>query len=495
MQKLVLLWIFFFGIIVGGMAQSAKPLRIEVSARKAEAVYTIPLESRHLVIIQHQHKRTVEGEHWLMKVYNETFVITASKNMYLPKTFTLFDHKIQGDSILYLCFAEKNGNNSSLMLYRFNLKTNNITHTYIKGSRKAILKSFEVVGNSIYLFGERMEGLQSQLVNSTLPFNIKIIAPVYPNYSYILASYALTASNKVIVIVDVSRGAQMGRYYYEYKNSSTNGTKKELQINANINLIDAALIKAQGGSLLLMGTYNNSAQAKSKIDEISKGIFIGKIYDGAFDFFKVYKFSDFTNLVSSLNYRDQLRVKHKAQKGKEVNIKFKLLVHKKALRVANKYILAAETYYPEFHYENNFDSRGYMYQVEVFDGYRTTNCIVASFNDKGRLIWDNFLPVNGIINYNLQENILVFPEADSSIVMAYYARGKIWSKTVDGNKIIFKKTVDRVETMPGENVISEQYGNIEKWYNHYFILSGYQTIIDTKGKKRKVYFFNLISFE
>jgi len=36
-----------------------------------------------------------------------------------------------------------------------------------------------------------------------------------------------------------------------------------------------------------------------------------------------------------------------------------------------------ETYYPEYHYENNFDSRGYMYQQQVFDGYRTTNCVIS----------------------------------------------------------------------------------------------------------------------
>jgi len=159
------------------------------------------------------------------------------------------------------------------------------------------------------------------------------------------------------------------------------------------------------------------------------------------------------------------------------------------------YVMAAETYYPEYHYENNFDSRGYMYQQQVFDGYRTTNCVISAYNDDGEMVWDNYMHSGEIIELSLQENILVFTDGDSNVVMAYYHDGAVYSKTVSGNNIVYKKSEDKIETVLNETIISEQYGRIEHWYGEYFLLSGHQTIFGLNGKKRKVYFFNLISFE
>jgi hypothetical protein len=79
--------------------------------------------------------------------------------------------------------------------------------------------------------------------------------------------------------------------------------------------------------------------------------------------------------------------------------------------------------------------------------------------------------------------------------MAYYSDGAIKSKVVKGNDVVLKKSEDKMETTKNENVITEDLGHIEHWYDSYFILSGYQVVIGRSGKKRKVFFFNLISFE
>ncbi len=481
---------------VSAFAQNTNPMRIEVPENKVDEVYSLALANKYFIILEHFQKRNSKGEHWALEIYNSDFKKTGNKELSLPREFRLFDHKLSGDSIVWLCFAEAEGKNASTMLYRLNLQTGLMNHAYIKGSRKSTLIGIEVLKNKLFLIGEGLGSIQDQIAEIKLPYGTKIIAPVYPEYSHILASRSYESEQQVVVIVNIQRGSEMGLYYYEFESKEAILTKNKLLIRDNINLLDGSLVESENGELLFMGTYNSDmGRQPTKEMIISEGTYIGKLTDGQFAFFNTNKFSDFVNVFSTLSYKEQMKAKQKISKGKDVEMNFKLLIHEKSIIQGDQYILIVEAYYPEFHYENNFDSRGYMYQMEVFDGYRTTNCIVAAFSTEGKLMWDNYMHISDIRSYTLKENILVFAEADSSIVMAYYSDGDIKSKVVKGNDVVYKKSEDRMETTRNENVITENLGHIEHWYDNYFILSGYQVVIGKNSKKRKVFFFNLISFE
>ena len=477
-------------------AQGNNPIRIEVSDDNIDEAFGIPLENKTLLIITHLEKRAAKGEHWTLSIYNSIFFKTGKKDIYLPREFILFNYKLLNDSIVYLSFAEQNGDNSSLMLYRLNLKTNFLRHTYIQGSKRARLINIEYLENKVFLIGDRMEGIQDQLKEINQDNNIKVVAPIFPQYTNVIASYSNLDANKVIIMTNTYRGDSKGLYYNEVNGNDNNFIKNQLHDADNITLVDGSLVESKNDALLFMGTFSYEKGRLNEKDNIVRvGTYFAKIIDGQFAFFKTNKFSEFTNVFSTLNYRDQQRAKESVKKGKEVNLQFKLLIHDKAIKQGDNYVLTAETYYPEYHYENNFDARGYMYQMQVFDGYRTNNCIVATFNEQGRLLWDNYMHIEDIRSYILQEKVLVFAEKDSSIVLAYYSDGKIKSKVVKGNEVVYRKSEDRVETVYNETIISEKDGLIEHWYDNYFILSGYQIIIGKDSKKRKVFYFNMISFE
>ncbi len=495
MIRILIIGVFLLNVNVF-FAQSSNPMRIEIIEKGVENVVGIPLENKTLLILTHKEKRAPKGEHWVINIYNSVFFKVGNQNLYLPREFELFNYKLMNDSIVYLVFAEKDGYNSSVMIYRLNVRTNIIRHTYIKGARKARLLYLEYLKDKIFLIGNNMDGLQEQLKEIYLTKGIEIIAPNFPEYTNIIASYSNIAANKVIVMSSIYRGSNMGVFYNEFNGQDNISIKNQLHEADNISLIDGSLVESKGHALFFMGTFNYE---RGKIKDINKlvrvGTFFAKIVDGHFAFFKTNKFSDFTNLFSTLSYKDQVRVKENIKKGKNVDLNFRLLIHKEAIKQGEIYVLTAETYYPEYHYENNFDSRGYMYQTQVFDGYRTNNCIVAAFNENGRLVWDNYMHVDNIRSYRLHENILTFAEKDSSIVLAYYDNGKIKSKVVKGNEIVYKKSEDRVETVLNENILYESNSLIQYWYDNFFILSGYQTLYGRDGKKRKVFYFNLISFE
>ena len=269
-----------------------------------------------------------------------------------------------------------------------------------------------------------------------------------------------------------------------------------LEAGLQHNLIDGKLVYSEDAELLFIGTYNNSVDKKRRRDDQDAyGVFIGKITNNRFDFFQFYRFTAFNNIFKTLSYREQQRLKNMIAKGKSVDLSFKLLMHDKILKQNGQYILVAESYYPVYHYEPMYDARGYMYQTEVFDGYKTSSAIAAAFDSKGKLLWDNYIEVDGVKNFYLRENITVHTD-DNTQVFMYYVNEKVFSKVTQGNKVIFKREAVELPTVKnGEQVILEDYGLISHWYDSYFLVSGYQKILNRGNKSRKVYFITGVSFE
>ena len=481
---------------LSAFSQNNNPLRIEVESNKIDDIYSLPLESKHLIILEHLHKRAPKGEHWILEAFNKQMRKMGNKDLFLPRDFILFDHKLLGDTVIWLCFAEADGDNSSMMLYRLNLKSMFMKHIYIKGSRKARLDRIEVLNNKLFIIGDNLKDIKSQVENAKLPYGIQLITAIIPEHSQIIDSKSDEKNNRVVIIISGRKEPSKGLFFFEFTEEGNSFSKSKLNIANNVNIIDGRLIETSTKDLLFMGTYNSHYSRQSSKENIpAEGTYFGKISNKKFIFFKTNRFSEFRNVYSTLDYRTAIKAKQKQSKGKNVDLAFKLLIHEKYFKQGNNYVMIAESYYPEYHYENNFDSRGYMYQTQVFDGYKTSNCIVAAFSEMGDLLWDNYMHINNIRSYSLQENVLTFPEEDSSIVIAYYYNAHIISKSVKGNEVVFKKTEEKIETVYRENIISEELGNIQAWYGKFFIVSGHQIIIGKNSKKRKVFFFNLVSFD
>ena len=492
----ILLIIFCFLLFgLQSKAQNNNPLRIEVDATKNNRVYGIVLENRAFVILNNKNSNSIKGEEWMMRTYDSKFSKINNTKLFLPRSFTPFEYKVSGDSILWLCFSEPNGRRAGFVLYRYNLQTGLIWKKYVKGSRKSKLESFEVVGNKVVILGDNIDAIADQMNQSNMPFGIIFTYPNISKNSAIISSISSSNNSEASIIIEMFKGDDKGVFLYTYLKDASEPMINKLE-NIDVNIIDGGFVESEDGSLFLMGTFNYEKPSKNINDNsTSIGTYIGKIEKGALSFFKTNEFSDYKNIYATLSAKEQRQIKNKTDKGKNVQIAFKMLSHKKAISQGDLIVMAAETYYPEYHYESDYDSRGYMYQQQVFDGYRTTNCIVSAYNNKGDIVWDNYMHTSEILEYSLQENVTVIPQDDSSIVLAYYYNGYVYNKTVNGNTIVFKKSKDKMETLLGENVESENYGRLKFWYDNYYVLSGYQVVYGNGGKKRKVYFFNLITFD
>jgi len=497
-NRVILLFVLLVFIPLLSIGQSYNPLRIEFSSKEFNQLYVIPAAPNRVIAFKHFAKRNSKGDQWQVSALDDNLKVVWTKDILVPRSYQLSEYEITNDSILHLLVVKGAGESGSFLKIRLNILNGSYTSYLFKGDRRSLLVGLKMFEGELYLYGLGLEYMQNQLdkYNKQTKYEKIITTKIPPEY-YILSALADTARNRFVIVVKNIKSANGELRLLEFDKNGEITKMNLLKASFNQNIINGRLVYSEDSELLFIGTYNNSVRSKKRHrdEENASGVFIGKITSSRFDFFQYYKFTDFNNVLKTLSYREQQRLKNFTAKGKKVDLSFKLLMHSKILKQNGEYIMVAESYFPVYHYETIYDARGYMYQTEVFDGYRTLFAIAASFDAEGKLLWDNYIEVKGVQNYNLTETVTVYNDEDTQVFM-YYLNEKIYSKVTKGNEVVFKKEATELPTVKdNEQVLSEDFGRIQHWYGPYFLISGYQKILNRGSKSRKVFFITGVSFE
>ncbi|MCK5856958.1 MAG: hypothetical protein KAG64_05680, partial [Bacteroidales bacterium] len=478
-------------------AQEYKPLRTEFSSKLFDQIRVVPTSKKRVIVFKHYTKRYSKGDLWKVSGLDEGLKVKWDKDIVTPRSYRLSDFEISNDSILHILMIKNNGEGASFLKLRINIVNGAFTSYQFKGNRKSLLVGLKMYERKLYLYGIGLEHIQKELndYNSKTKFE-EIVTAKIPSKFYIISALADTANHRFVILVkDVKSEGGILRLL-EFDEQGEIIKSSLIGSTNNHNIINGNLVYSDDSELLFIGTYNNSKpKKKNKGEENAIGVFIGKIGFSSFDFFQYYPFTAFSNIFKTLNFREQQKLKNMTAKGRSVDLSFRLLMHNKILKQNGQYILVAESYYPVYHYEAMYDGRGYMYQTEVFDGYKTTYAIAAAFDAQGKLLWDNHIEVRDVQNYYLNQVVTVYTDADTQVFM-YYLNENVYFKVSKQNETLFEREASALPTvMTGEQVLLEDYGLITHWYGPYFVISGYQKILDRGGKSRKVYFVTGVSFE
>jgi hypothetical protein len=88
---------------------------------------------------------------------------------------------------------------------------------------------------------------------------------------------------------------------------------------------------------------------------------------------------------------------------------------------------------------------------------------------------------------------------DNDLVMAYNHDGKIAWKFIREKKTVTNISYANIETKYSKDrVNNEQSSQLIPWYEHYFLATGYQTIINNylpSQNRRNVFYINKIVFD
>lgn len=267
-------------------------------------------------------------------------------------------------------------------------------------------------------------------------------------------------------------------------------------------LITGRITSLNGQEKLIMGHYSY------KNLPYSQGLFMAKLNGDQQEYIKYFQFNDFKNFFNFMKPRRQEKIKErilkKREKGKEMLLHYKLLMHD-IIETPDQYILVAEAFYPQYRsgssYGYTYSPIGMMgrnYNDRVFEGFHYTHAVICGFNKAGNLLWDNSFEIKDVVNYSLREMVEVALDEDK-IILTYPEDGEIHTKVIRGNDVLKENEKFKIATnFEEDKVIDSDDVNIDHWYNKYFISWGTQEIQGPKTagiNKRKVFYLNKITYD
>ena len=131
---------------------------------------------------------------------------------------------------------------------------------------------------------------------------------------------------------------------------------------------------------------------------------------------------------------------------------------------------------------------------QQFDGFKYTHAVVAGFDQKGNMLWDNSFSFENVKSMNLKEKVKINVQNDE-ITLVYSNKGKLASKIVKGTEVIEgTKTIDIDTQRDGDKVRDTETDDIEYWHQNFYLAWGYQKIANRNDGTRRVFYLNKIAF-
>jgi len=137
----------------------------------------------------------------------------------------------------------------------------------------------------------------------------------------------------------------------------------------------------------------------------------------------------------------------------------------------------------------------------VFDGYQYTHAVLAKFNKKGKIEWDQTFEMFSTYKPYFVKRFIATPEnLDDAISMVYASGRRITSKTINFDGVVIEdEESEEIELEKDSEQIKWSTSNLSYRYDNYFLAYGSQKIKDKKAanrkdRKRKVYYMTKLKY-
>jgi hypothetical protein len=489
--------VLFMGLLVAHYAVAQlDTTRVEIPIRPNETRPTVvPMAHLGFALLDKRQQNLLEPSN-VVKVtgYDSNMQQQWQESITHNKRLSLRLYEYQ-EGKLYLVFG--NQFREEVEFYVFDPTSGQVQRHLFNYLENLLIEDFTVMGNDIYLLGT-MKRLPVLLA---FQLDTKKVAPL---------SMAVSAKNVEVlelfkngdsqvgatVSIEVNKTKQLLTKTFDLKTGE--GHEFVVKPSDQYDLLNGKVTVLNAQDKLVMGTYGYHNRPQSQ------GMYIAG-YVGDREVIKKYhQFTDMSNFFSFLGEKEQKRIEEratkKAQKGKDMKLKYRLLVHN-AIAHNNQYVMLGEAYYPTYRSERyrRYGPRGYYYDTRVvFDGYKFTHAVVAAIDKRGELVWDHSFKINDTKTFQLKERVKLNAQ-ENLITLIYNLEGEIFQLQIANGEILNEvKGVDVNTTFTSDEVRNSDLGEAEYWYDHYFLAWGFQKIKNNKGEsdknKRNVFYINKLSY-
>ncbi len=490
-------WLLLFCLaLTTAQAQLTHALRLELPTHpdEAETFDVTPLGERGLLVTT---RRVDNSAYTTTKFeflrYDSALKLNWNRPFSAGKGFAPV-MPFQDEQWLYWLFEK--ADSEQFLILRLNTD-DGLTETFTgKFPSSLDVQQFRVMNNRAYLGGyyrNRPVVMQFTFFNET----VKVLPGLYVNNLEISSMETDKAHDEVHVLVhSLKRNCQFSIRTYSPDGKPLRTVDFD---GSEHSLISGKLLPLSADESILIGNYSTDCTP------YSQGIYVTRIRhtDGGRlvpEAIQYIAFSDLKNFFNYLKPRQQERMRSRVGKrreqGREYRFHYRLLVHEPVPTPAGL-TLVAEVYYPQYRGTNLPYNTGGMLR-QYLEGYRYTHAFVCSFDQSGKLLWDNCLPIKELTNSRLTEMVQVSPQGDT-LVLAYPQKGEINTQVIQGSTVL--KTPDAYKVQgntPDEKVLDSDDETLAAWYDRYFLAYGYQTIKANKNSvvpPREVFYLTKLAYD
>ncbi|RIV25515.1 hypothetical protein DYU11_09465 [Fibrisoma montanum] len=493
---LLVLWL---GVVNPVQAQLAHSLRLELASdpNEEEAFDVTPLAERGVLVTIRTgafydntpaHFRFQKYDTNLKPVWQTEF---KQDSRYRPI------QSFHNDQYQYHLFREPDSDHFQFM--RLNLD-DGTTETFEGNLIEPFdIRHFRVLGNQAYVGGYHHN---RPLVMSFSFFDrsTKVLPSLYVNHMEINSLEVDESRHEVHVLVHtLRRGCQFSVRTFSYDGKLLRTLKFD---DAKNSLISGKLLPVDEHESLLVGNYSTDCTP------YSQGIYVTRIRhndpgrtdvsESAGEDIQYIEFSQLKNFFNYLKPRRQqkmlARVLKKKEEGKDFKFRYRLLVHD-LKPTPEGLTLVAEVYYPQ--YSGASLNGGVLRPNSRYvEGFRYTHAFICGFDKRGKLLWDNCLPIKELTSPDLAEMVQVSLQGDH-MVLAYPNEGEINTEVIQGSKVLKEVENYKLQTnSEQEKVTFSAQDNLSAWYDRHFLACGFQKIAAERNltSQREVFYINKLTY-
>lgn len=417
-----------------------------------------------------------------------------------------FRHEDREDNILYIAFSKsgKTKDEVNMQVLRIDLTTSDFFDQKVTIEGRPQSSSMAISKNNVLLGVERSKGNANLIC---LDFNTgeKPSIPFELNEDHRLLSIDFDNQiNQYCIITSFEPSKyteSLDCYFWEPRGSTFEQTTVTGFVPRHA--VNNAAFFSRGDTLsMIIGGYNDVSYAQRNYADDYGTPFSGLFsYNIITDSLKIYPISEFENVYNLIQASDIKTTRKHKEKDKDLEVKLYLAFHEPEIH-ANEIILFTESYYPQFHTVStmayDYYGRPLTTYYDVFDGFRYNKAIVTGFDFSGNIIWSNHMDIRDVI-VDRNKNICTLVKDNDYYMLAYAGIGNVASQVIDKEELIDDITVAGVDFLyKRDRLMDTGTSTIEHWYGSYFLVSGYQTIRNsrvTSSGKRTVFYMNKMAYK
>jgi len=395
--------VFFFVcyVLSQSVIAQSEATRVEIPMRPNETrPLVVPMDSLGFAILDKRQNNLLAPSN-VVKVtgYDADMQLQWEKSITYNRRLSLRLYEFQQGK-LYLIFG--NQSREEVEFYIINPKSGEVQKHDFFYLENLLMEDFTIVAENVYILGtlKRLPVLLGfdLATKKVVPFpmsinakNIEVLEVSNSGYSQVTVTISMQVNKRKQVLVKT------------FNTKTKQGEEFVVRPSEKYDLFNGKVTALNAKDKLVIGTYGYRNRNGSQ------GMYVGG-YVGSREVIKRYhQFTSMNNFFGFLSAREQKRMEEKAskkaKKGKDLKLKYRLLVHEAVVH-NDQYVMVGEAYYPTYRTERyrRYGPRGYYYDTRVvFDGYKFTHAVVAAIDKRGDLVWDHSFKINDTKTFVLKE--------------------------------------------------------------------------------------------